>query len=84
MPGQPKLKAVEGGTSVPDLATYAKSHAKHHGGKSWMESLPPDILEQCKEGWRNGLRATLIYEWLVAQGFEDASTSRVGWLATNH
>lgn len=68
------------GTSLTD---FAKTRGAKHTATPWMERLPGDILEECKAGWKAGLRATTIVEWLIEQGYEDASSGKVAWLATH-
>lgn len=65
------------------LADFAKARGAQHGGTSWMETLPPDILEEAKAGWRAGLRLTPITEWLKSLGYEDATEGKVAWLREN-
>jgi hypothetical protein len=58
------------------LTEYAKGHKRATKG-AWFDTLPADVQKQCIEGWRAGLRATTITEWLWAEGYEEATMSRV-------
>lgn len=62
------------------LTEFAAAARRSTSGRSWMEELPPDVLEECKAGWRAGLRARPIVDWLKALGYKEATPGRVGWL----
>lgn len=59
-----------------DLAEFAKTR-KRATSIAWFDKLPEDVKQQCIEGWRQGLRATVICDWLVSVGHEDATPGKV-------
>ena len=69
--------------SSQSLSEYAQARGGHRKSVSWMEGLPPEVLEQARQGWRDGLRHTVIVEWLVSIGYPDATSGKVAWLAEN-
>ena len=67
------------------LAEFAKANPTRRGATTWMEAnLPPEVLEQVRDGWAHGLRQTTIERWLKAEGYEDATGSRVGSYFSSH
>jgi len=58
------------------LAEYAKSHKRATKG-AWFDSLPADVQQECIDGWRAGMRASVITEWLRSKGYKEATHSRV-------
>ncbi len=59
------------------LETFAKQRGGHHGAGMWLESLPEATQQEVLKGWQNGLRGTVICEWLVAAGHQDATEAKV-------
>ena len=60
------------------LTEFAKANPPHRTGVPWMEAnLPADVLEQCREGWKAGLRSTTLERWLKSEGYAEATASRI-------
>jgi hypothetical protein len=59
------------------LEAYAKERGVAHGSEKWMDRLPEDLKQQCLEGWKAGIRGTVMCEWLKSIGYEDASEAKV-------
>ena len=67
------------------LTEFAKANPPRRRKGTWMEAnLPPEILEQCREGWKNGLRSTTLERWLKSEGYLEATSSRISSYFTNH
>lgn len=58
------------------LTEYAKQHKRATKG-AWFDSLPAEVQQQCIDGWRAGLRASVIAEWLKAEGYKEVTLSRI-------
>lgn len=61
------------------LTEFAKGRKRASSG-AWFDTLPDEVKQQCIEGWKQGLRATVIAEWLKAEGY-DATSGRVAVIA---
>ena len=73
------------GKSKQSLAEFAEAHPLRRGSKTWMETnLPPEVLEECVQGWRSGLRATTLERWLKSQGYAEVTSSRIGSYFSGH
>ena len=60
------------------LAEFAKANPSRHSSTTWVEAnVPSELIEEMRDGWKAGLRATTIERWLKAEGYE-ATTSRIG------
>ena len=67
------------------LTEYAEANPPRRRNGTWMETnLPPDVLEQCIEGWRTGLRATTLERWLKSEGYSEVTSSRIGSYFSGH
>ena len=57
------------------LEEFAKANPTKSGYRSWMETLPADILEQIDES--GDISSSQVTAWLKSLGYDEATHSKV-------
>lgn len=68
------------GTTELSLTEFAKGRPIHTTGRAFMDTLPPEIRDECIEGYQAGLAPIVITEWLKAQGYPCSKHAVGQWL----
>jgi hypothetical protein len=59
----------------PSLEEFAKANPTKSGYRSWMDTLPDDVLEQVDQA--GDISSRQIVAWLRSIGFDQATYSKV-------
>jgi len=62
-------------TDKPSLEDYARANPTRSGYRSWMETLPADVLEQIDNA--GDISSSKIVAWLKSIGHEGATQAKV-------
>jgi len=60
---------------LSSLEEFAKANPTKSGYRSWMETLPADILKQIDES--GDISSSQIVAWLKSLGFDEVTHSKV-------
>jgi len=60
---------------MASLEEFAAQNPRKSGYRSWMESLPADILEQIDESGE--ISSSQVVAWLKSLGYDEATHSKV-------
>jgi hypothetical protein len=60
---------------MTSLEQFAAQNPRKSGYRSWMESLPADILEQIDESGE--ISSSQVVAWLKSLGYDEATHSKV-------
>ena len=59
----------------PTLEEFAKANPTRAGYRSWMETLPADVLKQIDES--GDISSSRVVAWLKSLGYDEATHSKV-------
>ena len=59
----------------PSLEEFAKANPTRSGYRSWMETLPDDVLRQIDES--GDISSSRVVAWLKTLGYAEATHSKV-------
>lgn len=81
---QPKAGCAAA-ADVRSLASFAKANPRNNGGREcWTCSMKPSVLNQVHKAAAEKVAFSVIFDWLVTQGFKGAYNTLLNHFRSRH